>query len=471
MRLLAWLWTVPGLSPLAAAMACAAPALLLKDAAPPAWLAFFGLLAATALARLLGTWCADPVLGASLAAAGMLAGIAAQSRATRPDEDDALSWAVGAGVAFALLPFLLRFLGLNAARAGSLDDPLSSGAFILGQACLLAALAAGATAFAARGLARPSSRAARALPALAAVAAAAAATRPGASSLLAWTGAAMSVACALHLRPWRRWRSDPMRVRAQIVAAALALTLAAVSADTMRDVWSARLDAVYPGGKFLSFIDDGIRIRGVYQFSTQGKTVLRDGVLQVDDAAAQLALMALHGQRVRLESVLVIDPPTPTAPAFAAALGLSVRLEEGSLAQTATLDAIGPSGWRAGLKPPARATALDGAVLFLPAPPTARGLTAAPRLRSLRAALVADGCAAVLVPVSSAKAVISRIEGSVREVFGFARTADAGRSVLIIGCPQKVETDPSFIYGMLPTSLQMAELHGDKTLSEKLRWR
>ncbi|MEK7381845.1 MAG: hypothetical protein AAB262_01000 [Elusimicrobiota bacterium] len=440
---------------LLAALPCAGAFLFLPGAAAPWWLAVTTLCASAALARLLGTWCADPALGVLLAGSAASTGIILQSRAARPDEDEARVWAAGAGLLITLLPVLLRFLGLNTASAVFLEEPRTSGVFVLGQVWLSAAAAAAAAARAARGLARPAGKAQRCVPLLAALAASAGASRHDAAILLAAAGAALACACVLQARPWARWQARPLQTQALILSALLALGLAFRSPGLMRDVWTARLDTIYPGGRFLSLVDDGVRVRGVYEFSTKERTALRDGVLQGDETSGKVSLIALRGQKVLMRAVLVVNAPSPVAPAAAAALGLTVALSEDSLAEAP------------GEKP-------EGLVLFLPRPLAfmqARRLAGRASLRALRSRLTEDSCAMIVVPAGASPAAVARIESAAREVFGVTRTADTGRAVLVAACPDAVETDHSVIYGRMPSDLRTAEPGGDKALTENLRWR
>ena len=42
---------------------------------------------------------------------------------------------------------------------------------------------------------------------------------------------------------------------------------------------------------------------------------------------------------------------------------------------------------------------------------------------------------------------------------------------MVAACPDAVVTDPSFLYGMIPSDLQTADPGGDRALAENLRWR
>lgn len=276
-------WEIPGAAALAAALAAAA-ALRSLPGTIPGWIAWPAICGTAGLTRLLGTWCSDPALGFVLTASAIMAGVLLQSQTAPPVEEEATVWAAGAGLLLSFLPSLLRFLGLNMADARLLTDPLGSPSyvfFVLGQAWLVAALAALAVVRAGRGiLGLETGLAARCAPWIAALASAATASLLEPSVWVAGAGAVVTLGAALRARPWSYWRTRPLRARAVALAPGLALALAARAPGLMRDVWTARLDAAYPGGRFLSLIDDGARTRAFYEFSTRDRVCLRDGVLE-----------------------------------------------------------------------------------------------------------------------------------------------------------------------------------------------
>ena len=462
---------IPGAAALTGGLAAAVVFLLLPvGTTAPWWLVAAATGCACGLTRLLGTWCADPAAGFALTASAVLAGVALQSRTSVAEEGDALCWAAAAGLLAAIIPLLLRFLGLNAADPAMLEDPLRNAVFLLGQTWLAAALAAAAAALAARGLARPAASAARAFPAAAAAAGAATASFIEPSVVLALGGCALALAAALRLRPWTRGQSQPLRARALTLAPVFCLALASLAPGLMRDVWTARLDAAYPGGRFLFLRDDGARVLAAYEFSIKDRTALRDGVIQSDDIAARLAVRVLAGQRFGLRRMLISRPPTPAAPVDASLIGLSVTLEKGTSSEAATLDALGGPRWREILEAPAPQDKPEAALLFLPRPAPRcerRRWAGAAALRALRARLMEGAPVAVLLPPGVAT---GEVEAAAREVFGSARTADVGRGVLVVAAPE-IETDAERLYSRLPAAARSPDPRVARALAEALRWR
>ena len=438
---------IPGAAALTGGLAAAVVFLLLPvGTTAPWWLVAAATGCACGLTRLLGTWCADPAAGFALTASAVLAGVALQSRTSVAEEGDALCWAAAAGLLAAIIPLLLRFLGLNAADPAMLEDPLRNAVFLLGQTWLAAALAA------------------------AAAAGAATASFIEPSVVLALGGCALALAAALRLRPWTRGQSQPLRARALTLAPVFCLALASLAPGLMRDVWTARLDAAYPGGRFLFLRDDGARVLAAYEFSIKDRTALRDGVIQSDDIAARLAVRVLAGQRFGLRRMLISRPPTPAAPVDASLIGLSVTLEKGTSSEAATLDALGGPRWREILEAPAPQDKPEAALLFLPRPAPRcerRRWAGAAALRALRARLMEGAPVAVLLPPGVAT---GEVEAAAREVFGSARTADVGRGVLVVAAPE-IETDAERLYSRLPAAARSPDPRVARALAEALRWR
>ena len=438
---------IPGAAALTGGLAAAVVFLLLPvGTTAPWWLVAAATGCACGLTRLLGTWCADPAAGFALTASAVLAGVALQSRTSVAEEGDALCWAAAAGLLAAIIPLLLRFLGLNAADPAMLEDPLRNAVFLLGQTWLAAALAA------------------------AAAAGAATASFIEPSVVLALGGCALALAAALRLRPWTRGQSQPLRARALTLAPVFCLALASLAPGLMRDVWTARLDAAYPGGRFLFLRDDGARVLAAYEFSIKDRTALRDGVIQSDDIAARLAVRVLAGQRFGLRRMLISRPPTPAAPVDASLIGLSVTLEKGTSSEAATLDALGGPRWREILEAPAPQDKPEAALLFLPRPAPRcerRRWAGAAALRALRARLMEGAPVAVLLPPGVAT---GEVEAAAREVFGSARTADVGRGVLVVAAPE-IETNAERLYSRLPAAARSPDPRVARALAEALRWR
>jgi len=464
-------WEAGRLTAPAAGFFTALAFLLLRGAAAPWWLSLAAVCAATGLSRLLGTWCAQAPLGLLLTVAAAAAGIAAQAPAGKTEEDSSLALAATAGTMLAAIPLLLRFLGLNAASPDLLENPigsLASAAFTLGQACLLASLAAAAAARSARGLARPAGSAARAAPTACALAAGLGVHLIEPSVLLAGAGAFLCLASVLHSRPWSIWRERPLRARAMILAPLLALALASRAPRLMKDVWTARLDAAYPGGRFLFFRDDGRSVLAAYEFSNRDRTVLRDGVLQADDASAKIAVVAAVGQNALANGVLLVHPPTPAA----ADVSLPVLLEEKTRADSEVLDALGRPGWRDLLRAIPPGEKPRAAAVFLSRPFGLRDAQRLPAtLKALRARLDPEACASILLPPLTQAPAVALAESAARGAFGRTRTADIGRSVLVMACGNEVETDPIRLFVRLPDAERKADPPWDRVFAARLLWR
>ncbi len=331
--------------------------------------------AGTALASfagLIGRWSANPALGwcAALAAAGL--GRAAATGAGAADEDVARAWAVVGALAALAVPALLRVTGLSLAEPSLLPDPLggtAQAAFVLGQAALLAAFAAGAGR-APRGAPARAARRRRFSPAprprrsLSASPSRRSSSRPRRSP----SSPPPFVSSGLG----RGAESAPLRARAFAGAAVLGVALAPFAPRLLRDVWMARLHAAYPGGGYLALADDGDRLWAAYRFSNGTAVMLRDGVPQTSDpTTTRLALFVLLGQRNGGTELLMVRPPEALIALAAQEDGALVTIADGSPAETAALDALGggPSGARGLTRARRRRAAPNAALVFLPSPP------------------------------------------------------------------------------------------------------
>jgi hypothetical protein len=395
-------------------------------------------------AGLIGRWSANPALGwsAALAAAGL--GRAAASRAGAADEERARVWAAAGALAALAVPALLRALGLSLASETSfLQSPLggaADAAFVLGQAGLLAALAAGAWSLAARG-----AGAGGAAAALAGAAAAALAVHVAEPELFLAAAALAVLAAAEFLeRPWTRRESAPLRARAFGLAAALGLALASFAPNLLITVWMARLHAAYPGGGYLAAADDGTRLWTAYRFSNGAAMMLRDGVPQISDpATTRLALLLLLGQRDAGTTLLLARPPDALIALTAQGYGAMVTIADESPAETAVLDALGGGReWRRKMTAPGPA-APNAALIFLPAPPssTLRRLTGPGALKALRARLADDARVGILLPPGATARDVDEVSRSAASAFGAARVADLPKGVLVMASSADILTD------------------------------
>jgi hypothetical protein len=442
------------LAGLCAAAALAAP---FSPEAPPAWLSAGAAFAAASAARLLGLWSADPALGFALTAAAGAAGAAAGAAGPAPEsESRALAWAAAGGMLAAAEPSLVRFLGQNTADPARLFYATKGGElFLLGQPALLAAAAAAALARAARGLSRPAPGIGRFAGVAGALLATALCPRLDPSLALGAAGGALALAAAAGLRPWTPGALRALSARLAAAAAAAALAFAAVSPRALLQAWTARLDSLYPGGRYLALVDDGAAVWGAYAFSHGESALLRDGLIQRDDAAATLlALAAALGQKARTDcSVLLVRPTGPQT--ILTALRCPTAVEDGRPAEAAALDAEMGAGWRKPLAP--LSGVFDAALVALPLPygRSARRLTSAARLASLRARLSDGGAAAFVVPAFGASdAALESLRAAAATAFGSARAAylPSGDG-LVLACARAPLVDADALLKNLPARM------------------
>lgn len=397
--------------------------------------------ALAAFAGLIGRWSANPALGWALALAAAGLGRAAAPRAGDAADEGARAWAAAGALAALAVPALLRVLGLSLAEPALLRDPLggASGAFVLGQAALLAAAAAAAWSRAARGAGAPGAAAA-----LAGAAAAAAAFRLAEPSpILAAAALAVLAAAELLERPWTSFRAAPLRARAFAASAALGLGLAALAPNMLASVWMARLHAAYPGGGYLAFADDGSRLWAAYRFSNGTALMLRDGVPQTSDPrTVEAALYVLIGQRGRGTRLLLSRPPEALIALNAQARGAVVTIADGSAAEAAALDALGGGrDWRRSLAPGEVPGAPDAALVFAPRPAGRR--PAGPGgFRALRARLADGAAVGLLLPPETAPRDVDAAAREAAAAFGAARIADLPKGILVAAA-RELLTNPS----------------------------
>jgi hypothetical protein len=416
--------------------------------------------ALAALGALLGRWCADAALGWRIALSASA------------DDDGARAWAAGGALAALGVPALLRFLGLALADPALLEKPLGThAAFTLGQASLLAAIAAACWTRAARG----GGRIAPAAFLAGAAAAFVLLRRVEASTLLAAAALAALSAALTAERPWSRRESAPLRSRLFAAAAAVGALLAACAPRLLPDVWMSRLHTAYPGGNYVTYADDGTDVWAAYRFSTGAATMLRDGVPQSPDpVSVQLSLLALIGQRSARTSLLLVRPPEPAAAFTAQNDDAAVVVEDGSRAEAAALRALGSSAdWTKELAPPPGGGKPDAALVFLPRPAGAglRRLAGASALKALRARLAGGAAAGLLLPPGTAPRAVDAAARSAAAEFGRARVADLPKGVLILASPVEIDVDPDILVGRLSPAARQREPNAREALAEGLRWR
>lgn len=460
---------------------CAAAALLAAAGpgqATAPWLAATAAFCAAAAARLLGLWSADPSLGFALAAAAAAAGAALGAAGPAPDETSALAWAAAAGLLAAAEPALLRFLGANSAVPRRLFYPWAGNAwFLLGQPALLLAAAAACAARAARGRTRPRSRMNAAAPFLGAALATALNPRLEPSSALGFGGAALALIAALRARPWAAGGLRPLRARALVTLTAAAVVFAAASPFALFQAWTARLDSLYPGGAFLGTFDDGVSVWSAYRFSRGDRVLLRDGVIQRDDAGtALLALSLALGQAPRGEncSILLARPPGPQTVSLALGSGCRLAVLDGGPARNAALDAAVGAGWRTLVS--TGAAAADIALEVLPTPwdrDARRESLSASALAGLRARLTPNGTAVLVLPVFDfSDAALAQIETAAAKVFGGARAATlpTGDGLVLAGRTPAAD-DVDMMIDDLPPKAKPADASSLRRALAAVLWR
>lgn len=473
--LAAGLEDVPRAAPLLAGLcAAAAFAAAFFPEAPPRWLCAAAAFAAVAAARVFGVWTADPAFGFALIAAAGAAGAALGAAGEAPTEAAAPAWAAAGGLLVAALPVFLRFLGQNFAAPARLFYAVRGAEWtLLAQPAALAAAAAAALARAARGLARP----ARGTDALAAVAGAALAAalipRLDAAFALGAAGGFLALAAAVRARPLRDGTPRTLLDRAVVAAAAAALLLAAASPLAVLKVWTARLDSLYPGGRFLAQIDDGAVVWSAYRFSRGERVLLRDGLIQRDDAlAAILALDVALGQHSHTDcSILLVRPPGPQT-VFAAGHGCGFAVEDGTASETAVLNAELGLGWRKELLPAQGKFDVVLTVLPLPYGRSARRLVSADRLAAARERTAKDGAAVFLLPTFAGNdAALEELRKSAAAVFGVARSAmlPTGDGLVYAASAEPI-TDAQLIFLSIPEKAHPEDPVATRNLLAAIRW-
>ncbi|HXS99404.1 MAG TPA: hypothetical protein VN915_01915 [Elusimicrobiota bacterium] len=426
--------------------------------------------ALAALAGLLGRWSASPALGwaVALGAAG-LGRAAALAGPADAGEESARAWAAAGALAALAAPALLRAAGLSDADPALLRAPLAGGGPLALALCgVLAALAAGAWSRAV-----PRAGAPGAAAALAGAAAAWAGSRlADPALLLAAASLAVLAAAELGERPWRSPAFSTLRARAFAAAAAAGLALAALTPNLLLSIWMARLQAAYPGGSYLALGDDGARLWTAYRFSNGGAVMLRDGVLQTPDPeTAQLALLAVLGQREGPSRLLLARPPEALLALTAQKDGAVVTIDDGSAAERKVLDALGGGArWRAALTAPRGAAAPNAALVFVPAPVAAREPSRRAALRALRSRLAEGAAAGLLFPAGAPERAVDAAARDAAAAFGTARVADLPKGALVLASASPARTDAATLAAALAmsTDAPVADLQARTAL---IRWR
>ncbi len=451
---------------------CAAAALAAAEAPPAA--AATASLAAGAAARLLGLWSGDALLGFALTAAAAGAGALAAAAAAAPEESARPLWGAASGALLAALPSLIRFLGQNSPNPVFLfrgwgDAPW----FLLAQPAAWLALGAWCACRALRG----GGTAAGAWAGGSVGVLAAAATPPVPCEIaLAAAGAALALYSVWRSRAWTAPRSPRSRALAALVL--LAAVAAAGAPGALRQAWTARLDALYPGGVFLADADDGSADWSAYRFSRGERDLLRDGVIQRDDpAAAGLALLAALGQSPRDADcrIALVDPPGLQSVLAARAFKCRLTVLDADAASARALDAEFGSPWRVELD--TAPGGADAALLTLASPWNAaarRRQLSARGLARLRSRLGANGAAAVILPALFADdANLDEVAADLRRAFATVRAARLpGGDGLILAVPgDRMIGGRDILTNLPPLAHTLVDPNQASTALDNLRWR
>lgn len=265
----------------------------LAGACAVAWTRLLNLLGADALSSLI-------IVFSAAAAAACVA------KALRRLNGEAGFWGLASGLAGLLGLSVLRFVGLNAASPELLQKSMDGrDLFWLAShawaAVFFWSAAAGAPAAA-------SGWGARLLCGAGPAAAACLLPRLGSAQTAAFFHL-LTILAAVAALGVGRLRPRSMTGQATAAALAAALWLGAMSRRLLPDVWLNRLNAAFPGGRYLALEDDGRESSGLYRFSSGATVLLREGGAWSNPEAtarrqAHLALLSHPAPRRVLLSVL-----------------------------------------------------------------------------------------------------------------------------------------------------------------------
>jgi hypothetical protein len=261
------------------------------------------------------------------------------------------------------------------------------------------------------------------------------------------------------------------------LAAAAALFFAASSPGALLQAWTARLDALYPGGRFLAAADDGAAHWAAYEFPRGDRVILRDGLVQRDSVWTDvLVLGALLGQSPQTDCGLLLqNPPGPLA-VRTARQSCAIAAEDASAASSPAEAAARDAALGT---PPAsapQASELTAALVYLPSPASRsarRRLAGAAALAALRGRMRQDCAAAIILPALSADdAALDELEKSAAAAFGFARSARlASGDALVLARTSELTTDPDALFSNLPPSARFGDEPSLHKLFGALTWR
>lgn len=417
-----------------------------------------------ALARVLGLWTGDFSRGAALAALCAAAGLAAARLGGAPGERARGAWSVAAGVAGAAFAAWARLSGLNAHDPALLDPAASVSA--------LALLPAAALLFFLLGRAARGAHRAQPLHLLAAPAALAA-------THLALERADPALVLAAACAPWLL-AAPP---RAALAGLAVAGALGWHARAALRDVWTLRLDGLYPGARWLWEPAGGEGL-GALRFPDGRLALLRAGRVYFEDPlGARAVVLAALGQRPEgsvATSALCVTPRSPSPLNAARNAGLDAVVVDPDPRAGRVVEALWkemaagaePSpGWAPRRRPePGPAAGL--LLLRVPgrgAERDRRGTADRRALAAWRRALDADAPGAVLLAGQAAEADVAAARADAAAVFGHAAVLDLPAHVVVVASPRPVLTDPQELARRLPLPARMG--WDAAAFLGRLRWR
>ncbi|MEK7858060.1 MAG: hypothetical protein AAB320_02880 [Elusimicrobiota bacterium] len=364
--------------------------------------------------------------------------------------------AAGAGGFGALAA--LRFIGLSASGAEHLRIPLQDAAdvlFIAVQSCAVFGLAVLPAALAQR----PRPRAPWQTAAGAAFGAALGALLLpllGPLRAVVLAQAALILAGLAAAGPRRIWESPAAKpvVGAALLAAAASAWLAG---GLFTDIWLNRLDAAYPGGRFLVLQDDGRQSLGAYRFSSGAKVLLQDGAARYTEGEssrqAHIAML-LHPAPAK---VLLLGMRSPSAITAVLQHRVEADVIDAHPGAGAVLAALSKTdGWppaagarflsrdlRAYLKEPG--PVYDLVLLEVPAPwgaPEAAFLGTRQTLEHMRLRLSTGGVAVVFLPEPHPASAQARLLFTAAAVFSHTTAFALPGGLLVAGSDAALPAGP-----------------------------
>ena len=254
------------------------------------------------------------------------------------------------------------------------------------------------------------------------------------------TAAVCHLAMAAGGLAWagRRLKEYPILSKAVFLGLAAGCLSAWHSRDLFHDVWINRLNAAWPGGRFLALVDDGRECLGAYKFSSGATVLLRDGTAWSNGTAeakreAHLPLL-MHGSAHR---ILLSGARHPATIASALSHAIEVTALDSHPQANRILAALAEKAWPPSDVPPGAqlkflnrdllrhlrsgGPSYDVIILEVPFPvnaPQALRLLTKESFREIKNRLAADGLAALRLPAPYPPQSLPRILSNAKEVFG-----------------------------------------------------